>query len=143
MAYKTFKLPLTFSQSAILALVFLLAISPQLSLATKETKPGAHPDISFVSNTEDWSRDLDNIKPYGPTANAASLDPVTGYQAYRTLRFKIIRKLVSVGPNLWNTLCHYAEMAVPSITLEPHDGYGPKSSSSCLSMNDVEKENRG
>ena len=141
MAYKTFKLPLTFSQSGILALVFLLAISPQLSLAMKK-KPDVHPDVSFVSSTQDWSKDLENIKPYGPTANAASMDPVTGYQTYRTLRFKIIRKLISVGPNLWNTICHYAELAQPSFTLEAFDGYGPKTSSSCLAMDDSEKENR-
>ena len=80
-------------------------------MGTTKGKPDVHPDVSFVSSTQDWSKDLDNIKPYGPSANHGALDPVTGYQAYRTFRFKLIRKLISVGPNLWNTICHYAELS--------------------------------
>ena len=107
--------------------------------AGKEEKTGKNVlEVSFVSSESDWSKDLDNVKPFGPSANAANLDPHIGYEAYRTLRFKIIRKFISVGPNLWNTMCYYAGKATEPITLDTYDGYGPNTGTSALSMSDGE-----
>ena len=107
MAYKTSRAPLSFVQSGILLSIFVIVLSAHLSLVNATKAGSTSTSVSFVTSSEDWSKDLDNIKPYGPSANHGALDPVTGYQAYRTFRFKLIRKLISVGPNLWNTICHY------------------------------------
>ena len=104
-------------------------------------KASADAEVSFVSSESDWSKDLDNVKPFGPSANAANLDPQIGYEAYRTLRFKIIRNLISVGPNLWNTMCYYAGKATEPITLDTYDGYGPVTGTSALSMSNDDAEN--
>ena len=100
--------------------------------AWKDTKPSD--SISFTSSDNDWSRDLDNVKPFAPSANAANMDSEIGRLDYKTFRFKVIRKLISVGPNLWNTMCYFAEKATPPISLELHDGYGPRTSSAFLSI---------
>ena len=55
------------------------------------------------------------------------MDSEIGRLDYKTFRFKVIRKLISVGPNLWNTMCYFAEKATPPISLKLHDGYGPLS----------------
>ena len=130
------KLPLAFSQNGIPISFLLIAIFTQLAIAMpgKDVKPSD--SISFTSSDNDWSRDLDNVKPFAPSANAANMDSEIGRLDYKTFRFKVIRKLISVGPNLWNTMCYFAEKAAPPIRLELHDGYGPRTSSSCLTMDE-------
>ena len=120
------KLPLAFSQNGIPSTLLLIAIFTQLATAMppKVTKPSD--SISFTSMDSDWSRDLDNVKPFAPSANAANMDSEIGRLDYKTFRFKVIRKLISVGPNLWNTMCYFAEKATSPISLELHDGYGPR-----------------
>ena len=81
-------------------------------------------EVSFVSSGSDWSKDLDGIKPYGPSAQSANLSPEIGYEAYRTFRFKLIRTLIRTGPNLWNSLCYFAAKATKPISLLDYDGYG-------------------
>ena len=96
MAYKKSSAPLSFAKSAFLLAITIIILSARLSQATKG-KASADAEVSFVSSESDWSKDLDNVKPFGPSANAANLDPHIGYEAYRTLRFKI-------GTNCANTL---------------------------------------
>ena len=140
MAYKKSYSPFSFARGAIFASITLIVLFARLSQVTAG-KASADTEISFVSSESDWSKDLDNVKSFGPSANAANLDPIIGYEAYRTLRFKIIRKLISVGPNLWNTMCYYASKATQPLTLDTYDGYGPATGSSALSMAQDEAEN--
>ena len=111
MAYKKSYSPFSFARGAIFASITLIVLSARPSQAMPG-KASADTEISFVSSESDWSKDLDNVKSFGPSANAANLDPIIGYEAYRTLRFKIIRKLISVGPNLWTLV-----LALPPIQL--------------------------
>ena len=87
------KLPLAFSQNGIPISFLLIAIFVQLATAMpgKDSKPV---DTStFISTANDWSRDLDNAKPFGPSANAANMDSDYGRLDYKTFRFKVIRPI--------------------------------------------------
>ena len=84
MANKSTKLSLATSQNGIPILFLLIAISTQLAVAMpgKDTKPSD--SISFTSSDNDWSRDLDNVKPFAPSANAANMDSEIGRLDYKT-----------------------------------------------------------
>ena len=68
MAYKTFRAPLGFVQSGILFSLFVIVLSAHLSLVTAGKTGTTSTSVSFVTSSEDWSKGLDNIKPYGPSA---------------------------------------------------------------------------
>ena len=141
MAFKTFNSPLSFAHRVTLLIFILIVFSSRLSQVMATKTGNADKSITFISSELDWSKDLDGIKPYGPSANAANMDPNFGYQAYRALRFKIIRKMISVGPNLWNTMCYYAKQSGEAMSLEAYDGYGPQTSNSALEMVQDDVEN--
>ena len=126
---------------ALLSLFFIL--DPVVFvMAGKDEKMGRSVlDASFVSSGSDWSKDLDGIKPYGPSAQSANLSPEIGYEAYRTFRFKLIRTLIRTGPNLWNSLCYFASKATKPISLSDYDGYGSMVGTTCLQMDPDEENN--
>ena len=94
MVFKTFNSPLSFAHRVTLLIFILIVFSSRLSQVMATKTGNADKSITFISSELDWSKDLDGIKPYGPSANAANMDPNFGYQAYRTPRFKIIRKMI-------------------------------------------------
>ena len=77
MAYKKSSAPLSFAKSAFLLAITIIILSARLSQAMPG-KASADAEVSFVSSESDWSKDLDNVKPFGPSANAANLDPHIG-----------------------------------------------------------------
>ena len=50
--------------------------------AGKDGEMGGELAVSFISSGSGWSKDLDGIKPHGPSAQSANLSPEIGYGAY-------------------------------------------------------------
>ena len=74
MAYKKSSAPLSFAKSAFLLAIIIIILSARLSQAMPG-KASADAEVSFVSNENDWSKDLDNVKSFGPGPQACQLRP--------------------------------------------------------------------
>ena len=81
---------------ALLSLFFIL--NPIVFvMAGKDEKVGKSDlDVSFVSSGSDWSKDLDGIKPYGPSAQSASriveyeVGSIGWHRQHQTFAYSII-----------------------------------------------------